>query len=110
MRAGQQKRNQYTSKNNVKILRGGAEFFACLEELIDSASYSFMLQTYIFDPDETGTPIINAMKRAAARNVLVYVLIDGYASQHFSAQDVQGLKNAGVSFGFFEPVLKSKSF
>lgn len=94
----------------MKVLRGGAEYFACLEEIIDSATYSFILQTYIFDPDETGTQIINALKRAAARNVLVYVLVDGYASQHLDAKNIEELNNACVRFSFFDPMLKTGSF
>jgi cardiolipin synthase len=102
--------NHYTSKNKVEVLRGGAEFFARLEALIDAAVYSVILQTYIFDPDETGTRILNALKRAAGRKVLVYVLVDGYASSHLTEKDIQALNGGGVRFSFFAPGLKSRHF
>jgi cardiolipin synthase len=102
--------NQYTPKNKVKVLRGGIEYFDKLEQLIDSAQYGLHLQTYIYDEDETGTRIANALVRAAARKVQVYVLLDGYASQSLSSRFINMLKDEGINFSFFEPALKSTSF
>jgi cardiolipin synthase len=100
----------YTSHNKVKIVRGGADYFRCIEEIADQAKYSLHLQTYIFDEDETGTKVAEALIRAANRKVLVYVLLDGYASQHLSQGFINKLKDAGIQFSFFEPLLKSRYF
>ncbi len=91
-------------------MRGGAEFFNELEKIIDEAEHSVQLQTYIYDTDETGTRITNALIRAAQRGVLVYMLIDGYASKNITNDIIEKLKKEGVHFSFFEPLLKSRFF
>ena len=63
--------NNYTIRNKVKLIRGGNEYFKLLTDLIDSSTHSIHLQTYIFDDDETGSLIGDAMINAARRNVQV---------------------------------------
>ena len=102
--------NSYTHHNKVKIIRGGADYFKRIEEIADGAEYSLHLQTYIFDEDETGTKVAEALIRAARRKVMVYILLDGYASQHLSRAFISKLKEAGINFAFFNPLLKSHSY
>jgi cardiolipin synthase len=104
------RRLDFTQHNRVQLIRGGAEYFSQIEHIIDGATYSLHLQTYIFDEDETGIRVAEALIRAAKRGVLVYVLLDGYASQKLSKTFIQQLQDVGVHFAFFEPVLKSSSF
>lgn len=103
-------KNVFTRHNKVKMIRGGAEYFRLAEEIANKAQYSLHLQTYIFDEDETGKRIADALMGAAKRGVLVYMLVDGYASQHLSDVFIQQLKAAGVHFRFFMPLLKSNAF
>lgn len=106
-----QKRNSvYTSGNRVKFIAGGSGFFHLLEQLIDQAADSIHLQTYIYAEDETGIRVADALMRAAQRNVAVYLLADGYASQSLSASFIHKLKEAGIHFRFFEPVFRSKYY
>lgn len=102
--------NQFTSNNRVKLIRGGSEYFSTLLELIEKAFTSIHIQTYIFDDDDTGRLIADALKKAVIRNVKVYLLTDGYASQVMSKSFISGLKNAGIKFRFFEPVFRSRYF
>ncbi len=74
------------------------------------AKHSIHLQTYIFDDDETGTIVADALKAAAERNIEVYLLVDGYASQWLSKGFIRSLRNAGIHFRHFEPLFKSKYF
>jgi cardiolipin synthase len=104
------KQSSYTLHNKVEIVRGGARYFRTIEEVASKAVYSLHLQTYIFDEDETGAAVANALKAAAQRGVLVYVLLDGYASQQLSAAFIQDLKTAGVYFRFFEPFFRGNSY
>jgi cardiolipin synthase A/B len=108
--SSQRVNNNYSLHNKVRIVRGGADYFRLVEEIAGKATYSLHLQTYIFDEDETGSKIAEALMEASGRGVLVYVLLDGYASQHLSIAFKGRLKEAGVQFGFFEPVLKSRHF
>jgi cardiolipin synthase len=100
----------YTTHNKVKFIRGGAPYFSRMLKMIDSAKHSIHLQTYIFDDDDTGKIIGEALKNAAGRGVNVYVLPDGYASNVISKSFINELKAAGVHFRFFEPVIRSKYF
>jgi cardiolipin synthase A/B len=78
--------------------------------LINQASESIHLQTYVFSHDETGRRIADALKAAVKRNVKVHLLADGYASQELPGTFVTELKNAGIHFRFFEPVFKSSNY
>jgi cardiolipin synthase len=78
--------------------------------LINKATESIHLQTYIYDDDETGRQVADALIAAAKRNVSVYLLTDGYASQVMAKKFIHELKVSGVHFSFFEPLFRSKYF
>src|SRR5690606_35735037 len=99
----------FSQNNSVRLVHSGREFFDLLEKLIDKATHSVHLHTYIFGDDETGHRVAEALKRAAGRKVAVFMLIDGYASRSLPAEFVQELKDAGISFRFFKPLFKSRS-
>ncbi len=94
----------------IQIVRGGREYFDLLIRLINNARETIHLQTYIYDDDETGKLVATALKNAVDRNVAVYLLADGYASQVMSQQFIDELRSNGIHFRFFEPLLKSKHF
>lgn len=102
--------NQYSTLNKIRLIRGGREYFDLLLELINKATESIHLQTYIYDDDETGKEVAEALKAAVKRNVSVYLLTDGYASQVMSKRFINDLKESGVQFRFFQPLFKSKYF
>ena len=98
------------SGKRVTLLRAGQEYFDTLLHLINVAQVSIHLQTYIYEDDQTGRQVADALKQAVKRNVTVNVMTDGYASQHMSKAFIQDLRDAGIQFRFFEPFLKSKYF
>ena len=100
----------YTIRNTIKLIRGGREYFTLLTDLINSAEHSIHLQTYIFDDDETGAMVGEALIKAAQRNVMVYIIADGYASGGLPKSFIANLENAGVHFKYFEPLFKSHHF
>lgn len=102
--------HDYTTDNKVKLVRGGKEYFDLAVKLIENAKEEIHLQTYIYDDDETGTRVANALKAAAKRNVNVYLLVDGYASQGLDKKFIEELKDAGINFRFFQPIFRSKNF
>jgi len=108
---GQKKHKiEYSSTNQASIIRGGKPYFDLLLHLINNATEFIHLQTYIFDDDETGTLVAEALKAAARRNVSIYLLADGYASQVMSDKFIDELRAAGINFRFFEPFFKSSQF
>jgi len=102
--------NAYTHINRVKLIRGGKEYFDCLLKCINEAKEFIHLQTYIYDDDITGLLVADALKAACKRNVTVYLMTDGYASQVMSRSFIKDLKQEGIHFRFFEPLFKSRHF
>jgi cardiolipin synthase len=101
---------RYTSPNTIRLIRGGHEYFELLLQLIEAAKESIHLQVYIFSDDETGNLVADALIRAVARGVEVYVIADGYASQSLRGSFIDLLKKGRVHFRFFEPIFKSRNF
>lgn len=100
----------YTDNNYVKLIRAGKEYFDTLIQLIHNAKESIHLQSYIYDDDETGLLVADALKKATERKVEVYVIVDGYASQVLSRSFIKEIRQAGIHFRFFEPIFKSRYF
>jgi cardiolipin synthase len=101
---------EYYSLNKVELIRGGKPYFDCLLQMIERSKESFHLQTYIYEDDETGKMIAEALKAAACRNVQVYIMADGYASKKMSKSFIRDLHTAGIHFRYFNPLLKSQYF
>lgn len=102
--------NRYTSRNKVKLIHGGKEYFTLLLQLIENATDTIHLQTYIFREDTTGLLVAEALMAAAKRKVNVYLLTDGYASQSLSDELQMRMRKSGIRFRFFEPFFRSKYF
>ena len=100
----------YTSLNKAKLIHGGKEYFDLLINLINQATESIHLQAYIFDADETGTMVAEALKEAARKKVCVHLMVDGFASQALPRKFIAELEATGIQFRFFEPFFKSKQF
>ncbi len=89
---------------------GGKPYFDQLLQLISLAERSLHLQTYIFEEDETGILVSDALLNSVKRGVKVYLMVDGYASQSLSRNFIERLKSGGIAFRFFEPLFKSRRF
>lgn len=100
----------YTSRNRVRLVSGGKEYFTLLHELVNKAIHIVYLQYYIYEDDETGQSLKKTLIQAAGRGVAVYLQVDGYASQKLPKQFVAELRNAGVQFKWFEQLFKSRKF
>lgn len=98
----------FTTENKLRLVKGGKEYFDLLLSLVDKAKENIHLQVYIFNSDETGALVADALKRAAQRNVAVYLMADGYASQFLQKSFIHDMENSGVHFRFFEPLFKSR--
>ena len=98
------------TENKVQLVRAGRGYFDLLKTMIRRAQEIIHLQTYIYDEDETGQDIAGELIKAAKRNVKVFLLVDGFASQSISQSFIDYLREGGVNFRFFEPILRSKYF
>lgn len=97
-------------RNQVHLVRGGMEYFSLLTQLVQKAKISIHLQVYIYHEDDTGLRMARLLAEAVRRNVKVFVLVDGYASQDLSQKFIQQLREAGVYFRMFNPLFKGAYF
>lgn len=100
----------YTSNNAIKLVSGGGVYFDLLERLINEAKETIHLQIYIYEEDETGIRITEALMNAARRGVKVFMLLDGYASRSLEPEMIVNIRKSGIYFRWFEPLFKSSRF
>ncbi len=89
--------------NQITLLQNGEAYFPALEAAIDRAMHEIYLETYMFEDDNTGRRIAEALMRAAVRGVKTHLLIDGFGSLGLPKTMVDGLEAAGVLVLKFRP-------
>ncbi len=97
-------------QKTIELVYSGNDYFLRLEELINESKKELHIQTYIFDTDSTGLRIVEALKKAANRDVKIYLLLDGFGSNSFSSNIVKELRYYGVNVRFFSPLFSLNSF
>ena len=98
------------STEKVELVYSGADYFLRLKDIIANAKTEIHFQTYIFDDDSTGKEIAEALKEAAARNVKVYVLLDGYGSSSLSGKFINDLNIHHINIRYFSPFFSANNF
>lgn len=93
-----------TSGNFLKFHENGEEAFADLIALIDTATTSIHIETYVLKSDQTGSAIMDHLTARAAEGLEVRLLIDGFGSFHMSRSLLRKLQRAGGKFAFFSPI------
>src|SRR5262245_30627025 len=99
-----------SSGEKIKLLSSGSIFFEELERQIDAASEEIHFQVYIFEDDETGKGIADALLRAALRGVKIYLLVDAFGSALFPKSRLEEFARAGIQVKFFGPILRGGRF
>ena len=89
--------------NQITLLQSGEAYFTAIETALDRAAHEIYLESYIFENDNTGRRIAEALRRAAFRGVKTYVLIDGFGSNSLPKSMVDYLAAAGVMVLKFRP-------
>ena len=78
-----------------------------LKQLIEKAKHSIYIRIYIWDDDTTGTLIADQLIKAAQKNVAIFIIADGFASQCLSKEFIKHLRNHRIHFRYFEPLWRS---
>ena len=89
------------AQNQLMLLKNGAAYFPQLCADIDAAQHSIYLETYILVADETGRMVTDALRRAAARGVVVRMMLDGYGSAELPLSWIDELRAAKVEVQWF---------
>ena len=77
---------------SITLVHSGEDYFSRLEEIINASQFEIHFQIYLFENDETGQRIISALKKAAERQVKIYLLLDGFGSLTFPNEIINELK------------------
>lgn len=89
--------------NQVSPLLNGDQAYPAMLEAIDGATDSITLCSYIFDAGDVGRQFADALGRAAARGVLVRVLVDDAGSHYLFPRITRLLTDGGVPARRFHP-------
>ncbi len=89
--------------DKITLLQNGKAYFPAMEAALDRAAHEIYLETYIFENDNTGCRIAEALRRAALRGVKTRVLIDGFGSSRLPQTLVDHMEEAGVRVLRFRP-------
>src|SRR3954466_7411018 len=93
-----------SSGNRVTLLRDGPATFGAMIELIDRATTSVALESYIFRSDDVGRQMAGALVRAVQRGVHVRLLLDWVGGRGTSRKFIKDIRNSGVQVGVFNPL------
>ena len=103
--------NRYTPGNEVVLLSGGKAYFPALCAAIDAATREVWLETYIFADDDAGRKVADVLLRAAARGVVVRVLVDGWGAKHYLTDRLEDeLVQGGVKLLKYRPEVQPWHF
>lgn len=87
-----------------KLFFEGDDYYAALRADIRAAQSFIGIESYIFEDDEIGLEIIEALLRRAADGLTVRVIADGVGSYALPGQTIERLRRGGVQFEIFRPV------
>ncbi|MEY3416740.1 MAG: hypothetical protein RL711_1893 [Bacteroidota bacterium] len=93
----------------ISILKSGEDYFNQLQLFIHEAKEEIHIQMYIFENDNIGNTIAQALIAAVKRNVNVYALVDAYGSSSLSKAFIAHLSSNGINIRFFSPFFSKNS-
>lgn len=94
---------EFLSGNRLTLLNSGAEFFPALLTAINEAQHEVHLESYIFENDDTGRAVADALMAAAQRGVTVRLMVDGFGAPLFAITLMPALADAGVMAVVYRP-------
>jgi cardiolipin synthase len=94
---------KFIAGNSLTLLKNGEQYFPALVDAFDAARREIFFETYIFADDETGSLVCDALARAAARGVVVHVIVDGFGARDFPERFGAMLAEAGAELRVFRP-------
>lgn len=90
----------------LQLLRGASEYFPALIESIDGARLSVYIESYLIHDDPATREVLQALIRARARSVEVYLMLDGFGSEGQVQWVRELLDPHGVQLEVYRPAVK----
>ncbi|WP_159918167.1 cardiolipin synthase [Pantoea sp. 18069] len=92
-----------SSAERMELLVGGDRTFDSILEAVRAARHHVHLEYYIFEPDQTGRALMQALVERAQAGVKVRMLVDSMGSKRIRRKFYAPLVAAGGEFAFFHP-------
>jgi cardiolipin synthase len=93
-----------SNASSARLLLGGDETLAAIEEAVRAARHHVHLEYYIFEPDGAGMRLRDLLVERARAGVEVRLLCDGVGSYRLHRGFLAPLHAAGGRFAWFGPV------
>ena len=94
----------WRSGHRFRLLVDGSEFYTAMLERIAQAEHYVLLEMYLFESGRVADRFIEALSKAVAREVHVYLFLDAFGSLWLRKKDRQRLVDAGVNLAFYNPI------
>lgn len=88
----------------VEVFFEGHLTFRAAFAAIDAAGHEVLLESYIIRDDSTGRAALEALARAAARGVVVKVLVDAWGSWATRSAFWEEMRRRGIAVRLFHPL------
>lgn len=92
-----------TSCTSAELLVDGVQTFDALCSAIEQAEHHIHVEYYIFEPDQIGTRIRDALIARAKDGIRVRLLVDAIGGMWLRRRFLRPLERAGVEFAWFHP-------
>ena len=96
--------------NRLRLHPGGQDRIDTMIDLIDGASSSIRLLFYLFEGDEQGTRVRDALARAAKRGVTVDMVLDDFGTNNAPKDFFSPITDAGGDACVFHPHIGRRYF
>jgi cardiolipin synthase len=91
--------------NKITLCTTGENIYQNIVALIESASKSIYISTYVYAADEIGKDILYRLAAKASQGIRVRLLVDGVGSLHTHHRFFRPLTEVGGRISYFMPVL-----
>ena len=95
---------EFRGGHRVRLLGGGDELFPAMADALARARTEAWMATYIFNDDQAGRRVADALCAAAARGVQVRLLVDGFGSVSRLPALRRWFAGSGVQLEVFRPL------
>ena len=89
--------------HELRLLKGGIDYFPALVEAIGAARSEILFETYIFDFTRSVVPVAEAFEAAARRGVEVRIVVDGIGTGAVPDEWQRRWTAAGVRWRIYNP-------
>ncbi len=90
--------------NHFRLLIDGDQFFPAMLSAIENANHYVALNMYLMASGSVADRFIEALLRAAQRDVLIYITLDDFGANRFNKHDRERLKQPNIHLAFYNPV------